>query len=138
MHSLVDILMADHKKFLEELRALDHLADQRQAADPHLIKAAVEKLAIGLRRHAALEDEQFMPAFRQRPDLPAEPFSETFFMHLEAEHRGIEDYLQRLSALVNQSPLPFHWPQTYALLARSLKSHFRKEEEQIFPLALKS
>lgn len=128
-------LQADHSAFRVLLAELDQQADLRGAGDLSLIRRGIAALVDGIRRHAELEDGAVFPAIRQLPNLPVDRLNDAFFAHMEAEHKTIEDYLVRLEAIATQTPLPFHWPQTFALLNRSLQAHFRKEEEQVFPVA---
>lgn len=126
-------LKTEHAEFRALLAELDKQADLRGAGDIDLVKRGISQLVEGIRRHAELEDGEVFPAIHQLPSLPADRLDDTFFNHMLAEHKTIEDYLLRLEAIATQTPLPFHWPQTFALLNRSLQAHFRKEEEQLFP-----
>jgi hemerythrin-like domain-containing protein len=129
----VSHLKAEHAEFRALLAELDQQADLRGAGDIDFIKRGIARLVDGIRRHAELEDGEVFPAILKLPNLPADRLDDTFFSHMLAEHKTISDYLVRLEEIATQTPLPFHWPQTFALLNRSLQAHFRKEEEQLFP-----
>jgi hemerythrin-like domain-containing protein len=115
-----DALLKDHllvRKVLEEFR-LDHPRFE------HICRT----LHRAVKAHAWFEDEIFLPAVKLEP-----LFFRRFTAEIEEEHKDIDQLL----LLVRQTPqFQKRALEAYALQTRTLlETHFRKEEDALFPLA---
>jgi hemerythrin-like domain-containing protein len=128
---VTDRLLADHKAFrkiLEDIDAVVRAPVARREPD------RLRKLAALLKRmvltHAVFEDDVYFPAVKK-----ANAVSPELLAHLAQEHKTIEGYLERLESQLAAVPMSFAWPQTFALLSAGLKGHFKREEEDVFPVS---
>ena len=115
-----DALLADHKmirKILSDLR-LDN------PRFPKLLETG-HRIIVG---HAWFEDEIFLPAIEKDPRL-ARHFSD----EISREHQDIDAMLKllRQTPLVEKAALDGYLLQFHALM----ETHFRKEEDALFPMA---
>ena len=135
---ITDRLIGDHRTFRKMLTDLDTIADQppNRRETPLLIRL-VELFKDHLMLHAWAEDTFYYPVIRQNLASAAPPLSVSYMDHLDQEHRTVDGYLDSLEKEVKAAtPIPT-WPQTYALFAKGLLSHMKREEDELFPLSEK-
>ena len=112
-------LLADHKMIRKILESFD--------PDSPRVGLISQTLARALKTHAWFEDEVFIPALRASPMLQPR-----FTDGIIQEHRDIAFLLgEILQPGIDRRMLDVHVLQFRALL----ESHFRKEEDALFPLA---
>jgi hemerythrin-like domain-containing protein len=135
---ITDRLIGDHRTFKKMLADLDAIAGtppgRRETAQ---LVRVVELFKDHLMLHAWAEDTFYYPVVRQNLSPAAFPLSVSYMDHLDHEHRTIDGYLDRLEGEVKAAPPVPTWPQTYALFAKGLLAHMKKEEEELFPLSEK-
>jgi len=136
--NITDRLVGDHKTFHKMLQDLDHVADAPPSRRETLrLVRLVELFKDHLMLHAWVEDTFYYPVIRQNLSSAAPPLSVAYMDHLDQEHRTVDGYLDRLEGEVKAGPPIPAWPQTYALFAKGLLAHMKKEEEELFPLSEK-
>jgi iron-sulfur cluster repair protein YtfE (RIC family) len=96
----------------------------------NLVKEFQKKLA----EHSSREDAEYYPAVRQVM-AQSRLLNETYMDHLDNEHKSIDAYLGKLLSQVSAPRLLPGWGQTFAIFSAGLKSHMRREEEELFPEA---
>jgi len=111
-------------------------APPSQRETPRLVRL-VELFKDHLMLHAWAEDTFYYPVIRQNLSSAPSPLSVSYMDHLDHEHRTIDGYLDRLEGEVKTGPPIPTWLQTYALFAKGLLAHMKKEEEELFPLSEK-
>ena len=130
-------LVGDHLTFRKMLADLDGLADQiASQRDTVKLIRLVELLKDHLTLHAWCEDTFYYPAVRSAVrTTPFPPLNNAYIDHLDEEHKTVDRYLDHLEQEVKAQPPQAYWPQTYALFAKGLSAHMKKEEEELFPLS---
>ena len=120
MPKATDQLLKDHKMVRKVLEGFS-LDNPRY---PELLKT-LQRIVVG---HAWFEHEIFIPAFKAAPLL-----EERFTRELLDEHEHIDYFLKKLRTLpVSRTP------ETEALFMQFtsvLDTHFKKEEDALFPMA---
>lgn len=135
---ITDRLIGDHKTFRKMLGDLDRIADAppSRCEMPRLIRL-VELFKDHLMLHAWAEDTFYYPVIRQNLSSAPPPLSVIYMDHLDQKHRTVDGYLDRLEGEVKTGTPTPTWPQTYALFAKGLLGHMKKEEEELFPISEK-
>lgn len=119
MVKATEALLKDHRMIRKTLEGF-HLENPRYVQ----ISATLERIVIA---HAWFEDEIFLPA------LKAEPLLDRLNREISEEHKDIEELFRRVRAA---GPVPTRDTEGYVLQLRTiLDTHFRKEEDALFPLA---
>jgi hemerythrin-like domain-containing protein len=133
--SLTARLTADHEEFRNLGRAIEAIMRTPPAGqDSARLVSLVAEFQQKLTRHAQLEDGEFYPAIR-KVMLRSSFLNKTYMDHLDQEHIAIEGHLNRLVEQVSAAPPAFGWGQTFAIFSVGLRSHMRREEEELFPEA---
>lgn len=136
---ITDRLIGDHKTFLKMGKEIDDISNLAASKREHKkLVRVVELFKDHLIIHAWFEDMFYYPAVRaglQSKDMP--PLNAIYMDHLDHEHKTVDAYLDQLEREVKSSPLVHTWPQTFALFFHGLKSHMRREEDELFPLSEK-
>jgi hemerythrin-like domain-containing protein len=133
---ITDRLVGDHKTFRKMLADLDAIADQAPAQrDRRRLTRHVELFVDHMMLHAWCEDTFYYPVVRAALAGAPPPLSVSYMDHLDAEHKTVDGYLERLEREVKANPIGAGWPQTYALFSKGLLAHMKKEEEELFPLS---
>jgi hemerythrin-like domain-containing protein len=129
-------LIGDHLTFRRMLRDLDVLADQSAGQrDIGRLIRIVELFKDHMMLHAWCEDVFYYPVVREALPRATPPLTVAYMDHLDQEHQSVDGYLERLENEVKLQPPSVTWPQTYALFAKGLQAHMKKEEEELFPLS---
>jgi len=134
---ITDRLIGDHKTFRKMSGDIDAIVKSPPAQrDVRRLIRLVELFKDHLVVHAWFEDRYFYPELRRAltRGAPSE-ITPAYMDHLDHEHKTVDGYVDRLEREVKGVPPSFGWPQTFALLFHGLKSHMRKEEEELFPAA---
>ena len=131
-------LVGDHLTFRRMLKELDHLADHPANIRDNLkLARTVEIFKDNLALHAWIEDTFYYPVVRENLTKESAPLTHTYMDHLDQEHHHVDSYLDQLEEEVKRQPPATYWPQTFALFAKGLLAHMKKEEEELFPLSEK-
>jgi len=125
LRGVTEALAWDH----DRLDALEAAAFQKRAAgDLAAARELYGEFALGLRRHIGFEEQLVFPAFEQRAGLPPTAGPTAV---MRAEHREIEDLLDRIEAGIGEGAAPVE------ALRRSLHAvladHNVKEEQVLYP-----
>jgi hemerythrin-like domain-containing protein len=136
---ITDRLIGDHKTFLKMGRELDDISNLPASKRDHKkLVRVVELFKDHLVIHAWFEDNFYYPAVRAGLSAnPMPPLNATYMDHLDHEHKTVDGYLDQLETEIKSSPIVYTWPQTFSLFFHGLKSHMRREEEELFPLSEK-
>lgn len=132
---LTSQLRADHAEFAvlgREIEAI--LRSSAPGHDREHLAGLVKKFQVRLDEHSRLEDDVFYPAVRGvmgRSVL----IDQKYMDHLDNEHRSIDGHLAKLVEQVTAPKLMLGWGQTFAIFSVGLRSHMRREEEELFPEA---
>jgi len=133
--SLTDQLRADHQEFANLGRAIESiLRSLTPGQDREQLSRLVTNFQTRLAEHSKLEDEVFYPAVRKVMARSA-LLDQKYMDHLDNEHRSIDGHLARLVEQVTAPKLMLGWGQTFAIFSAGLRSHMRREEEELFPEA---
>jgi hemerythrin superfamily protein len=122
--------MTDAKIF-KKLKA-DHdlhrrlLAELTAAGDDKTRSALLENFRVEVTAHAAAEEESLYATMLADPELRHEA------QHSVAEHKEIEDYLEKLDGMDAGSR---DWAECFAKLKHRYTHHIDEEEEEMFPAA---
>ena len=128
-------LIADHNEFRNLGRAIEAIMrTQPLQQDRAKLAALVKEFHEKLTRHSQVEDEEFYPAIRGVMAKSAF-LTPTYMDHLDHEHQSIDAHLASLLEQVSAPRLSYGWGQTFAIFSAGLKSHMRREEEELFPEA---
>lgn len=135
--TVIDHLLKDHQQFLKFFHEIDLLSrvpplrrDDRQAAQ------RVAELQIYYRRHLRRESEILFPALKKEFDLAQTCVLEPSILnHLTEEHAIAGRTLYLLREQLSSRPPKVLWPKTFRVLRREMTDHFRREEENLFPMA---
>ena len=114
-----DALLTDHRMIRKTMEGfvLDH------PRFPEILKT-LQRVVVA---HAWFEDEIFLPA------LQVEPFLDRLNREISQEHKDIAELFERARVAAGAPSLD---QEAYVLQLRSiLETHFRKEEDALFPLA---
>jgi hemerythrin-like domain-containing protein len=135
---ITDRLVGDHISFRKMIGDLNVIADAPRGGEaaPKLIRH-VELFKDHLMLHAWAEDTFYYPAVREALAKAPPPIDAAYMDHLDDEHRTVDGYLFKLEAEVKQTPPATYWRQTFALFAKGLQAHMKKEEEELFPISEK-
>ncbi len=129
-------LVGDHITFRKMLKELDHLADHPATQrDTAKLVRTVELFRDHLLLHAWAEDRFYYPVIREHLTKDSAPLTPTYMDHLDQEHHHVDSYLDQLEEEVKRQPPATYWPQTFALFAKGLLAHMKKEEEELFPIS---
>src|SRR5580765_4949343 len=121
MTKATDALLADHKMIRKILQGFHPDSPRFQS-----IAKTLHRTVAG---HAWFEDQIFLPAFKNEPLL-----QKRFVDEISDEHKDI-DYFLNLVRKTNPQSKEFEF---YSVQFRSiLETHFKKEEDALFPLAEK-
>lgn len=115
--SATELLRQDHAK------VKDLFTEFEEAENPDQRGRIVEQALVELAIHAKLEEELFYPAARR--ELGDQKLDEA-----EEEHHVAE---LLMSELVDMSPGDDRFDAKFTVLAKSVKHHIEKEEDEIFP-----
>lgn len=120
MPKATDQLLKDHKMIRKVLQDLS----PDNPRFPPLMKT-LQRIVIA---HAWFEDKIFLPAFEAEPLL-----HRRFTDEIRQEHQDIETLLR----LVRETPAgkPLDLSSYFLQLVTLLETHFKKEEDALFPLA---
>lgn len=133
--AIVAKLLADHAEFRGLGRDIETILRTPPAAqDRARLLSLVTNFQAKLAEHSRLEDDVFYPAIRgvmHRSALLTGPYMD----HLDNEHRSIDGHLARLLEQISAPRLMPGWGQTFAIFSVGLRSHMRREEEELFPEA---
>ena len=122
--TIFDELTADHEtQRALMLRVTNTSGDTRERA------AAWSALRAALQDHAAAEERHFYAPLMQ-VDITME-----MARHSVAEHKELDDFVERLDSTEMDSP---GWLQIAKQLAERLEHHLAEEEREVFPLAGKA
>ncbi len=122
--SIVDVLMVEHQLLREQMRRLCDWLGQGIADEVLRERAAL--LAVGLERHARMEEEKLFASLRRRSET-----ARGLIEPMEIDH----DEIRRLFAEIAQGQ------KVRYKLERALEladRHFTQEEQELFPLAIES
>jgi len=126
-----DRLISDHRSIRKQLETLAKTADQPAPWDWTRIRQRTGLLTRIVVTHAQAEEALLFPLMRECPKIPRVDMD-----HYVEEHQAIVKYLSRLEDAVGAvGPGSRLWPQDFSLLEKALEKHFKREEEQLFPLA---
>jgi len=115
-------LKQDHDLHRRLLKEIDGAKDGKKRAD------LLDKFRVEVTAHAAAEEESLYATMLGDPDLRHDA------QHSVAEHKEIEDYLEKLADLKADSK---EWRDCYAKLEHRYTHHIDEEEEEMFPDAAK-
>lgn len=133
---LTERLIGDHETFRRMIRDLDSLTDlPAERRDARRLVRTVELFKDHLMLHAWAEDVFYYPILRSDIAHAPAPLSTVYMDHLDEEHKTVDGHLGRLEEEVKAGVVT--WPQTYALFAKGLTAHMRKEEDELFPISEK-
>ncbi|MBV9080593.1 MAG: hemerythrin domain-containing protein [Elusimicrobia bacterium] len=132
--TLLEQLLADHEEFRRLGRAIEAILRSPDGAqNAAQVEALVKEFQAKMRRHAHLEDDTLYPAMRR--NMGRSSFLDDLYLrHLDSEHHNIEEQLAKLHEQVS-GRLALGWGQTFAIFSVGLKSHMRREEDELFPEA---
>ncbi len=120
----ISMLMEDHEK-------VKGLFDQFEKADNHSQKMkCVEKAIEELKVHAAIEEEIFYPAVRQKLDDP-----EGIMEEADEEHHVAKVLIAELDMMTGKEE---HWEAKFTVLAENIRHHIKEEEGEMLPEARKT
>lgn len=119
MANAIEALLADHQMIRKLLQAF-------QLENPRFPEVFVTLQRI-VKAHAWFEDQIFLPALR------AEPLLERLNREISQEHQDIEFLFEKAKHAAQN---PARKKEAYVLQLRTvLDTHFRKEEDALFPIA---
>ena len=121
--NLIDALLGEHGAFNALFDAIEKMAES--GGEMAQIESATTILAVELESHATLEEELLFPVLE--PHLA----SDDLIAELQAEHRAIQDGLERLQNAQDIREAVEAMDQTLV----AIRGHFRREEEVLYPLA---
>ncbi len=128
-------LLADHQEFAGFGRAIEAiLRSPAPGQDRRRLLDLVTQFQTRLAEHSRLEDDVFYPAVRGVMARSAF-LNQKYMDHLDNEHRSIDGHLAKLVDQVGAPKLMLGWGQTFAIFSAGLRSHMRREEEELFPEA---
>jgi len=91
-----------------------------------------------LQKHAWVEDIFFYPIVRGALfNAKEKPLSMDFMDKHEIEHKTVDEMIQHLTMDLGSSSPQLNWLETFNQIHQALESHMIKEEEEVFPTALR-
>ena len=118
---VISILLVEHRLLRELMQAMEHalLADLPVQA----LRDRAAMLEVALNRHAAREEEQLLTPLRTRSDTAR---------HLVDMMEIVHDEVRDTFAEIQTEPAPKS--KLWSILEMT-EAHFRREEQEVFPLA---
>jgi hemerythrin superfamily protein len=113
-------LKQDHDLHRRLLSELDGASDSKTQTD------LLENFRVEVTAHAAAEEESLYATMLADPELRHEA------QHSVAEHKEIEDYLEKLQKMTAGSE---EWSACFAHMKHRYTHHIDEEEEEMFPAA---
>lgn len=120
-------LTADHRKVKELFKQFEKLKDKENVEDEK--GSLMEQICTELRIHAAIEEEIFYPAVRDRIE------DEDLMDEALVEHAGAKDLVAQLEEM---SPDDDLYDAKVTVLGEQIDHHVREEEGEMFPKAKKA
>lgn len=102
------------------------LAEMAEAEDAKTKSDLLANFRVEVTAHAAAEEESLYATMLADPDLRHEA------QHSVAEHKEIEDYLEKLADMDAGSD---EWAKCFAQMKHRYTHHIDEEEEEMFPAA---
>lgn len=132
---VIENLKSDHEEFRALGRAIESLMRGPAAQlDRGRLVRLVNEFKQKLERHSSSEDAELYPAVRGMIGKSA-LIDHVYMNHLDHEHRSIDGHLSTLLEQISAERLMTGWGQTFAIFSVGLRSHMRREEEELFPEA---
>ncbi|MBL0057874.1 MAG: hemerythrin domain-containing protein [Elusimicrobia bacterium] len=137
--SIIQILHADHAYFRERFRQMEKMALARKSKRTTTLALTIVKdLRQRHKTHLRWEAEVLFPglveAFRKRRVKPKDPL---ILRHLEEEHRDVGRAIYLLDQELSETPPLPTWTDRFITFRDLFDSHMQREEEHLFPEALK-
>jgi hemerythrin superfamily protein len=102
------------------------MADADREKNEDRLEKLFEQFKVEVTAHAAAEEETLYATMLSRPDLREDA------QHSVAEHKEIDDYLEKLDGLKFNGDA---WRETFAEMKKRYLHHIDEEEEEMFPAA---
>lgn len=137
--TIIQILHADHAYFREGFRQVEKIVLARKSKKTTTLAMTIVKdLRKRHKNHLRWEAEVLFPglqeAFRKRRVKPKDPL---ILRHLEEEHRDVGRAIYLLDQDLSSEPPSRTWPDRFKSFRDLFVSHMQREEEHLFPEALK-
>lgn len=125
MPHIVDTLREDHERMAELFKRIRQMTDGSAERRGDLGRVLAQELLT----HAAFVEDVFYPAVRERgTDVTG------LLGTAVSEHHEVEDVLERL---LEMDPASTEFTEAVRELEAAVAEHVRREEEEIFPVALR-
>jgi hemerythrin superfamily protein len=122
----ISMLTADHREVATMFEQYEGLGDRAKASK----KKLADQICMALTLHAAIEEEIFYPALREKSKEAADLLDEAL-----VEHAGAKDLIAQLQEADPEDDL---YDAKVKVLGEQIEHHVKEEEGEMFPIAKKA
>ncbi|MFC0132743.1 hemerythrin [Massilia eurypsychrophila] len=122
----ISMLTADHREVATMFEQYEGLGDRAKASK----KKLADQICTALTLHAAIEEEIFYPALREKSKEAADLLDEAL-----VEHAGAKDLIAQLQEADPEDDL---YDAKVKVLGEQIEHHVKEEEGEMFPIAKKA
>jgi hemerythrin superfamily protein len=122
----ISMLTADHREVATMFEQYEGLGDRAKASK----KKLADQICMALTLHAAIEEEIFYPALREKSKEAADLLDEAL-----VEHAGAKDLISQLQEADPEDDL---YDAKVKVLGEQIEHHVKEEEGEMFPIAKKA
>lgn len=122
----ISMLTAEHREVSTMFKQYEELGDRAKASK----KKLADQICTALTLHAAVEEEIFYPALREKSKEAADLLDEAL-----VEHAGAKDLIAQLQEMDPEDDL---YDAKVKVLGEQIEHHVGEEEGEMFPMAKKA
>jgi hemerythrin superfamily protein len=122
----ISMLTAEHREVSTMFKQYEELGDRAKASK----KKLADQICTALTLHAAIEEEIFYPALREKSKEAADLLDEAL-----VEHAGAKDLIAQLQEMDPEDDL---YDAKVKVLGEQIEHHVGEEEGEMFPIAKKA